>query len=125
MRLEPFVFLGIILLVWFLSAIGSWLRQAADRQSPSFPEADPPADAVEDPPSPNGGSVTPEEATQDVQEETMAVLRTVSMERRSPPTSGRLRYRSSKAVREGIVMMTVFGSCKALDVRKDPWLRDG
>ena len=125
MRLEPFVFLGIILLVWFLSALGSWLRQEMERQSPSFPEADSLADAVEALPSPDGGSVTPEEATHDVQEETIAVSRPVSTGRWSRPVSGRLRYRGPKAVREGIVMMTVFGSCKALDLRKDPWSREG
>ncbi len=125
MRLEPFVFLGIILLVWLLSAFGSWLRQEIERRSPSFQESDPIADPAADPSFPAYESVTPEVVTLDAQEESLAVSRVVSTRRRSHPTSGRLRDRSAKAVREGIVMMTVFGPCKALDLRKEPWSRDG
>ncbi len=123
-RLEPFVFLGIILLVWLLSSLGSWLRQEIERQSPSVPDADAPADHGEDLLSPECGSVMPDEATQGAHEEPIAVSRIVAEERRPRPASGRRRYRGPKAVRDGIVMITVFGSCVALDRRTAPWLRE-
>ncbi len=124
-RLEPFIFLGIILLVWLVGSTGRWLRQEFERQSSNLQESDLPADSVECPPSPDCGSVTPEEATHGVQEEAIAVPHIVSEERRPRHTSSRFRYHNPQAMRDGIVMMAVFGSCKALDRRREPWLRDG
>ncbi len=124
MRLEPFVFLGIILLVWFLSSLGSWLRQVVEQRPSSLQDSDPPATTVEDPPSPVC-AVMPEGATHGVQEGPGAVSRIVATGRRPRPTSGRLRYRNPEVLREGIVIMTVFGSCTAIDPRKEPWLSEG
>jgi len=124
-RLEPFVFLGIILLVWFLSSLGSWLRQAIDQQPTSIPESAPPAGTVEDSPSPGKASVMPEGATYDVQEEPAAMARIVARGRRPRPASSRSRYRNPRILRDGIVIMTVLGSCTALDPRKEPWLGEG
>ncbi len=125
--IEPFVFLGIILLVWFLSSLGSWLRQELERRSPSPWEPGSPRDPaapVEYAPAHMHGSGTAEEATHGAQEETSAASRSVAAEQWPRPVSGRSRYRSPQAVRQGIVMMTVFGACTALDPRKARWLKD-
>lgn len=124
-RLEPFVFLGIILLVWFLSSLGNWLRQMIEQQSPSIQESAPPAGTVEDSPSPVEVSVMPEGSTHDMQEEPTAMARIVAMGRRPHPASSRSRYRNPRVLRDGIVIMTVLGSCTALDPRKEPWLSEG
>ncbi len=121
MRFEPFVFLGIVLLVWLLSSIGSWLRQELERRSWSFQASESPGELL---PSHDADLVVPEEAAQGMREEPVAAPRIVASGRRRRSASGRVRYRSPKAVREGVVMMTVFGSCKALEPPQTSWLRD-
>ena len=104
MNIESLIFLGIVLFVWMIANIGSWLREQIERYAryqeernareafPSFPDA---------------GSVGAEEVTAELPEPVPA--RIVAPERRQRPA--RLRYRSRKAARQGIILMTVFGPC--------------
>ncbi len=127
-RLEPFVFLGIILLVWFVGAFGSWLRREIERQSAIPPDADVTAGHAADstltltstspPPLPDGVAVTPDAAAHDARGIPGAVPRVVPMGR-PRAVSGRLRAHGPRAARDGIIMLTVFGACKALE----PWSR--
>ena len=110
MTVEAFVFLGIVLLVWFIASIGSWLREQLERYT-RYQEA-----LSETPlPSPVSESVRPEEATAESPEPIPP--RVVPSE--SPKRPVRLRYRSRAAARRGIILMTVFGACKALETRDE------
>ena len=112
MNVEAFVFLGIVLLVWFFASIGSWLRQQIERHSQYQEESDA-REAF--PPSPDSEYLQPEEVTAERPE--IPPSRIVTRESLEHPASGRLRYRSRKAARQGIILMTVFGPCKALESR--------
>ena len=112
MRIEPLIFLGIVLLVWMIASLGSWLREQIERYSRDreavdahegfFPAPDPACseevsvELPETPPSP-----------------------VVARERLKPRASGRLRYRNQKAARQAMILMTVFGACKALESRDE------
>ncbi len=116
MNIEAFVFLGIVLLVWFFASIGSWLRQQMEQYSQYREESNA---REEFPPSPDSGHVQSEEVTAGMQETTMEPSHVVAQKRLTHPASGRLRYRSRKAARQGIILMTVFGPCKALEPRDE------
>ena len=112
MSIESLIFIGIVLLVWMIANVGSWLREQIERYSRYQEDLD----AREAFPSfPDSGSVRPEEVTAEPPEPIPA--RIVARERlqRSP----RLRYRSRKAARRGVILMTVFGPCKALERRDE------
>ena len=112
MNVEAFVFLGIVLLVWFFASIGSWLRQQIERHSQYQEESDA-REAF--PPSPDSEYLQPEEVA--AERSKIPPSRIVTRESLEQPASGRLRYRSRKAARQGIILMTVFGPCKALESR--------
>ncbi len=116
MSVEAFVFLGIVLSVWFFASVGSWLRQQIERYSQHREEFN----AREArPPSPDSGPFQSEDGSAGTQEASMELSPVVTQGRRKRPASGRLRYRSRKAARQGIILMTVFGPCKALDPRDE------
>lgn len=110
MNVEAFVFLGIVLLVWFFASMGSWLREQLERYTRYQEEL---VAREASPLSPDSVSVQAEEATA-VLPESVSV-RIVASERVNRPA--RLRYRSRKAARRGVILMTVFGPCKALELR--------
>lgn len=110
MTVEAFVFLGIVLLVWFIASIGSWLREQLERYTRYQEEL-----SETSLPSPVSESVRPDETTAELPEPTPPhVVARESLKR--PP---RLRYRSRTAARRGIILMTVFGACKALETRDE------
>lgn len=110
MNVEAFVFLGIVLLVWFLASMGSWLREQLER----YIQYQDDLGAHEASPStPDYGDVQPEAVTAELPDSLPARI----VVRESRPT--RLRYRSQAAARRGIILMTVFGACKALETRDD------
>lgn len=112
MTVEAFVFLGIVLLVWFIASIGSWLREQIERYTRYQEGLNVQETSL---PSPGFEGVQPEEATAELPHSVPApVVVPESLER---PT--RLRYRSRTAARRGIILMTVFGACKALEVRDE------
>ncbi len=114
MNVEAFVFLGIVLLVWFIASIGSWLRQQIERYA-QYQEG---LDAREAfPPSPDSEYLQREEVAAERPE--IPPSRIVTRESPEQPVSGRLRYRSREAARQGIILMTVFGPCKALESRDE------
>ena len=112
MNVEAFVFLGIVLLVWFIASIGSWLREQLERYT-RYREELSAQEAL--PPSPVSESVPPEEATAEMPD--FVPARVVARESLKRPP--RLRYRSRTAARQGIILMTVFGACKALEIRDE------
>lgn len=112
MSVEAFVFLGIVLLVWFLASMGSWLREQLERYT-RYQEELVAREAF--PPSPDSGSVQFEEVPTEPSEITPP--RVVARARLQRPA--RLRYRSRKAARQGVILMTVFGPCRALELRGD------
>ena len=112
MSIESLIFIGIVLFVWMIANIGSWLREQIERYSRYQEELDA-REAF--PSSPDSGSVRPEEVTAELPEPVPA--RIVARERRQRPA--RLRYRSRRSARQGIILMTVFGSCKALELRDE------
>lgn len=112
MSIESLSFIAIVLLVWMIANIGSWLREQIERysryqeelearESSSFP--------------PGSGTVRPEAVTAELPE---PVLPRVVV-RESLKRPARLRYRSRDAARQGVILMTVFGSCKALEFRDE------
>lgn len=112
MTVEAFVFLGIVLLVWFIASVGSWLREQIERYTRYQEELS----AHETPlPSSVFADVRPEEATAELPDSVPAPV--AAGERLKRPT--RLRYRSRTAARRGIILMTVFGACKALETRDE------
>ena len=112
MTVEAFVFLGIVLLVWFIASVGSWLREQIERYTRYQEDLSVQEGSL---PSPGSESVRPEEATAELPEP--APPRVVPSESLKRPT--RLRYRSRTAARRGIILMTVFGACKALETRDE------
>ena len=110
MNIEAFVFLGIVLLVWFIASIGSWLREQLERYTRYQEKL-----SETSLPSPVSESVRPEEATAELPEPIPPHV--VPSESLNRPV--RLRYRSRTAARRGIILMTVFGACKALDTRDE------
>lgn len=112
MTAEAFVFLGIVLLVWFIASIGSWLREQIERYTRYQEELSVHETSL---PSPVFESVRPEEATAELPDSIPA--RVVVRESLTRPA--RLRYRSRTAARRGIILMTVFGACKALETRNE------
>lgn len=115
MRVESFVFLGIILVVWLIAFLGSWLRQELERQARAQEEAEALAAF---PPS--------LEVARGAEEETVAGIEEGPIEpsplAARPRSSKRFRYRSPHAMRQGVVLMTVFGPCKAFDRNHGSWL---
>ncbi len=114
MTVEAFVFLGIVLLVWFIASIGSWLREQIERYTRYQEELSVRETSL---PPPVFESVQPEEATAELPN--VAPAPVVVREHLKRPTQLRLRYRSRTAARRGIILMTVFGACKALEVRDE------
>jgi len=112
MTVEAFVFLGIVLLVWFIASAGSWLREQIERYARYQEESSVQETSL---PSPVFESVRPKEATAELPNS--VPLRVVARESLKRPT--RLRYRSRTAARRGIILMTVFGACKALETRDE------
>ncbi len=112
MTVEAFVFLGIVLLVWFIASIGSWLREQLERYTRYQEDLSAQESSL---PSPVFEGVRPEEATAALPEPSPP--RALPSERLKHPV--RLRYRSQKAARRGIILMTVFGTCKALEIRDE------
>ncbi len=112
MSSEALIFLGIVLLVWFIASIGSWLREQLERYTQYQEEL---GRQEASPPSPVSESAPPEDVTAELPEPLPA--RVVVPESQKRPA--RLRYRSQEAARRGIILMTVFGSCKALDTRDE------
>ena len=114
MSIEALSFIAIVLVVWMIANIGSWLREQIERYA-RYQEAREAHEAF--PPAPDSGSVQPEDATAEPSEITSP--RVVARKSLKRPVSGRLRYRSRTAARQGIILMTVFGPCKALELRDD------
>lgn len=112
MTVEAFVFLGIVLLVWFIASVGSWLREQIERYTRYQEESSVPETSLS---PPVFESVRTEEVTAELPNSVPA--RVVATESLARPT--RLRYRSRTAARRGIILMTVFGACKALETRDE------
>ena len=112
MTVEAFVFLGVVLLVWFIASVGSWLREQIERYTRYQEELSVQETSL---PSPVGESVRPDEATAESPEPIPP--RVVPSESLKRPV--RLRYRSRTSARRGIILMTVFGACKALETRDE------
>ncbi len=110
MSIESLIFLGIVLAVWMIASVGSWLREQIERHAQYQEELE----ARESfPPSPASGSVQVEEVTAEPPE----IIPPRVVAREKPQRPARLRYRSRKAARQGVILMTVFGACKALELR--------
>lgn len=114
MTVEAFVFLGIVLLVWFIASVGSWLREQIERYTRYQEESSVQESSL---PSPVFESVQPEEATTELPNVVPASVVVRESLKRPSQLQLQLRYRSRTAARRGIILMTVFGACKALDVR--------
>ena len=112
MSIESVIFIGIVLLVWMIANIGSWLREQIERYS-RYQEELEAREAF--PPSPASGSVQAEAVT--VERPEPIPTRILVRERLTRPA--RLRYRSRTAARQGVILMTVFGPCKALELRDE------
>ena len=112
MSYESLIFLGIVLLVWFIASVGSWLREQIERYARYQEELDAHEASF---PSPDAGSLEAEEVTAELPEPVPAGIG-AGESVRSP---ARLRYRSRKAARRGIILMTVFGPCKGLELRDE------
>ncbi len=112
MSIESLLFLGIVLLVWMIASVGSWLREQIERYA-RYQEELEAREAF--PPVPDAGSVQPEGVTSEAPE--CPPPRVVARERLK--NSARLRYRNRKTVRRGVILMTVFGPCKALEPRNE------
>ena len=112
MSSEALIFLGIVLLVWFIASMGSWFREQLERYTRYQEEL---GRQEASPPSPVSESAPSEDATVEPPEPVPA--RVVVAESQKRPA--RLRYRSQEAARRGIILMTVFGACKALDTRDE------
>ena len=112
MNVEAFVFLAIVLLVWFFASIGSWLREQIERYS-RYQEEFEAREAFS--PSPDSESVQPEEVATEPPE----ITPPRDVARAGLQRPARLRYRSRKAARQGVILMTVFGACKALELRDE------
>lgn len=117
MNIEGFVFLGIVLLVWFLASVGSWLRQQIEQHSQTQ-DQDAAIVYEESSASPESGEFGPilsEAMTDGIRETSPESSGVVVRKRSQRSATGRLRYRSQKAARRGIILITVFGPCKALE----------
>lgn len=112
MTVEAFVFLGIVLLVWFIASVGSWLREQIERYTRYQEELSIQETSLS---SPVFESVRPKEATAEPPNAIPAPV----VVRESQKRSTRLRYRSRTAARRGIILMTVFGACKALETKDE------
>ena len=112
MSIESLIFLGIVLFVWMIANIGSWLREQIERYSRYQEELDA-REAF--PASPDSGSVRPEEVTAELPEPVPARIGAGE----SVKSPARLRYRSRSAARQGIILITVLGPCKALELRDE------
>lgn len=112
MSIEALSFIAIVLLVWMIANIGSWLREQIERYS-RYQEEFEAREASHL--SPASGSVQSEVATAESPEPVPPRV----VVRESLKGSPRLRYRSRKAARQGVILMTVFGPCKALELRDE------
>ena len=112
MSIESLSFIAIVLLVWMIANIGSWLREQIERYA-RHQEAFEAHEAF--PRAVDSGSVPPQGATA----ETPQLVPTHSVGRESLRRPARIRYRSRRAARQGVILMTVFGPCKALESRKE------
>lgn len=110
--IESLSFIAIVLLVWMIANIGSWLREQIERYSRHQEEFE----AREAAPFfPDSGSVQPREVTAEQPEPVLPHIAA----REGLKRPARLRYRSRKAARQGVILMTVFGPCKALELRDE------
>ena len=109
MSIESLVFIGIVLFVWLIASLGSWLREQIEQYSRYQEER---SALQEFSPAPDSGRVQP---TAERPETPCSNL--VVQESLKRPV--RVRYRSRSTARQGIVLMTVFGSCKALERRDE------
>lgn len=110
--IEALSFIAIVLLVWMIANIGSWLREQIERYA-RHQEAFEAREAL--PLSPDSGSVP----LQGVTAEPPEPIPTHGLARQSLKRPARLRYRSRRAARQGVILMTVFGPCKALESRDE------
>ena len=110
--IESLSFIAIVLLVWMIANIGSWLREQIERYSRHQEEFEARGPF---PLSPDSGSVQPHEVTAEPPEPVLPHI----VARESLKSPARLRYRSRKAARQGVILMTVFGPCKALELRDE------
>lgn len=112
MSIESLSFIAIVLLVWMIANIGSWLREQIERYA-RHQEAFEAHEAF--PPAPDSGSVPAQGATAELPQR----ISTHSVVRESLRRPARFRYRSRSAARQGVILMTVFGPCKALEPRNE------
>ena len=110
MKIESFVLLGIVLVVWLIAFLGSWLRQELEKQADAQAESYAPAGVV---PAFEFERGAEEAVVTGVQEDSIDPSPVVARSRSL--SSKRFRYRSPGLMRRGVVLMTVFGPCKALD----------
>ena len=112
MSIESLSFIAIVLLVWMIANIGSWLREQIERYSRHQEEFE----AREPfPLSPDSGSVPPQEGAVEPPEPAPPYI----VVRESLKRPARFRYRSPKTARQGVILLTVFGPCKALELRDE------
>lgn len=114
MRIESFVLLGIVLVVWLIAFLGSWLRQELEKQAAAQADSYAPAGIVPAFECERGAA---EEVVTGIQEDSVEPSPVVA--RSKPLASKRFRYRSPELMRRGVVLMTVFGPCKAFDRGQD------
>lgn len=110
MRIESLVLLGIVLVVWLIAFLGSWLRQELEKQAAAQADSYAPAGVVPAFESERGAA---EEVVTGIQDASVEPSPVVA--RSKPLSSKRFRYRSPRLMRRGVVLMAVFGPCKALD----------
>ena len=115
MRIESFVLLGIVLVVWLIAFLGSWLRQELEKQNAAQADSYAPAGVV---PAFEVERGAAEEVVTGIQEASIEPSPVVA--RSKPLSSKRFRYRNPELARRGVVLMTVFGPCKALDQDQGP-----
>ncbi len=108
MTIEAFVFLGIVLLVWMIANVGSWLRQQIEHYLRLQETA-----AVNVVPSEDVRPVYPDAVALEPQERAPSPVGLPEEPKRP------FLCRSRRAARQGIILMTVFGPCKALDPRDE------
>ena len=116
MRTESFVLLGIVLVVWLIAFLGSWLRQELEKQAAAQADSSAPAEVVPAFECERGAA---EEVVTGIQDAPVEPSPVVARSKPKPLALKRFRYRSPGLMRRGVVLMTVFGPCKALDRSHD------
>lgn len=115
MRIESFVLLGVVLVVWLIAFLGSWLRQELEKQNAAQADSYAPAGVV---PAFEVERGAAEEVVTGIQEASIEPSPVVA--RPKPLSLKRFRSRNPELMRRGVVLMTVFGPCKALDQDQGP-----